>query len=130
MMEWTPGLSTRIPQFDARHAEIFRWLAELEHAAADQRTLFGVYAVTRLKNYARELFAAEEYLLKSAGYPNLVEHIAEHAAFRIKLDEIQLRSIVQDISTDDVEFLKVWLTNHIAKTDMAYAPYLRKLNLK
>ena len=113
---------------DAQHKAIFQWLAELENAAADRRTLLGAYAIARLKSHVREHFAAEEALLKSAGYPHLVEHMAEHAAFRTRLGELQLKSITHDVSLDTVELLKEWLTNHIAKTDMAYVPYLRKLN--
>jgi len=127
MIEWTPALSTGIPLLDEQHKAIFRWLAELEAAAVDQRTLFGAYAVTRLKHYARDHFAAEEALMKSAAYPQLNEHMAEHAAFRAKLAELQLKSIAEDLSTDTVKFLEDWLTNHIAKTDMAYVPFLKQL---
>jgi hemerythrin len=124
MTEWTPALSTGVPLLDEQHKSIFQWLAELESAAVDERTLFGVYAITRLKHYVREHFAAEEALMKSAAYPDLLEHIAEHAVFRDKLMELQLKSIGQDISIDTVTLLNDWLANHIAKTDMAYVPYL------
>lgn len=126
MIEWTPALATGNEQLDEQHKAIFQWLTELEHAAADQRTLFGVYAITRLKHYMREHFAAEEALMKATGYPDLVAHQAEHATFRARLGELQLKSIGEDISCDTVEFLKSWLCNHIAKTDMAYVPYLKR----
>jgi hemerythrin len=130
MIEWTPALSTGVPVLDEQHKAIFQWLAELESATVDQRTLFGVYVITRLKHYMREHFAAEEAMMKAAGYPNLAEHLAQHAEFRSRLEEIQLKSIGEDISTDTVRFLNHWLTNHIAKTDMAYVPYLKKQQAK
>ncbi len=126
MIEWTPDLSTGVPVLDKQHKAIFQWLAELESATVEQRTLFGVYVITRLKHYMREHFAAEEAMMKSAGYPDLAEHQAQHAEFRAKLEELQLKSIGEDISTDTVCFLNHWLTNHIAKTDMAYVPYLKR----
>ncbi len=126
MTEWTPKLSTGVPDLDEQHKAIFQWLDELESATAEQRTLFGVYVITRLKHYLREHFAAEEALMKSAGYPGLAEHLAQHAEFRAKLNELQLKSIGEDISEDTVRFLNHWLVNHIAKTDMAYVPYLKK----
>lgn len=126
MIEWTPELSTGIAQLDEHHKEIFQWLAELESAAVEERTLFGVYALTRFKQYVREHFSVEEALMKSAGYPGLVEHLEEHAAFRAKLRELQRKAIGQDVSVEAVDFLKDWLTTHIAKTDMAYVPYLKK----
>jgi hemerythrin-like metal-binding protein len=108
----------------------FQWLAELENAAAEERTLFGVYALVRLRHYAREHFAAEEKLMKACGYAEFAEHVAEHMAFRAKLEKLHLKSIGTDISTDTIEFLKDWLTHHITITDMAYVPCLRKLELK
>lgn len=126
MIEWTTALSTGVPALDEHHKTIFRWLAELENAAADQRTLFGVYVITRLKHYVREHFTAEEALMQAANYPDLAAHMAEHEAFRARLGELQLKSIAQDVSSETVEFLMEWLANHITKTDMAYVPYLKQ----
>lgn len=127
MIEWTSDLGTSVALLDEQHKEIFQWLAELEHAAHDERTLFGVYSLTRLKHYTRAHFEAEEALMKAAGYPELAKHAAEHAAFRARLDELHLKSIGQDISQETVEFLTNWLTHHITEIDMAYVPYLKKL---
>lgn len=127
MTEWTPDLSTGVSLLDEQHREIYQWLAELQSAADDERTLFGVYSLTRLKHYTRAHFAAEEALMKAAGYPDLAAHAAEHATFRTRLDELHLKSIGQDISKDTVDFLTNWLTSHITRTDMAYVPHLRKL---
>lgn len=125
MIEWTHAISTGVPLLDEHHQNIFAWLAELESAALDKRTLFSVYALVRLKHYTRDHFAAEEALMKSAGFPGLTAHMAEHAAFRVRLGELQIKSMGQDISTDTVKLLSDWLTHHITKTDMAYVPYMR-----
>lgn len=126
MIEWTPDLSTGIELLDEHHKEIFQWLAELESAAAEERTLLSVYALTRFKHYVREHFSVEEALMKSVNYPGLAEHVAEHAVFRSRLRDFQLKAIYQDVSTETVDFLKDWLLNHIAKADLAYVPYLKK----
>ena len=91
MIEWTPSLSTGNEVLDEQHKALFRWLAELDSAANDSRTLFGAYAITRLKTYTRNHFAAEEALMKASGYPALGEHIAEHEAFRARLAELHLQ---------------------------------------
>jgi hemerythrin len=126
MIEWTPDLSTGVPKLDEQHKALFQWLAELENATVEERTLFGVYVLTRLKHYMREHFAAEEALMRAAGYPDLEQHVAQHAEFRARLEELQLKSIGEDISLDTVRFLNHWLCNHIAVTDLAYVPYLKK----
>ena len=125
-MDWTPDLSTGVPSIDDQHKQLFLWLAELQCATADQRTLFGVYVITRLKHYIREHFAAEEALMRAAAYPDLDQHIAEHARFRARLEELQLKSIGEDITEDTVRFLNEWLVRHITGTDMAYVPYLNQ----
>jgi hemerythrin-like metal-binding protein len=125
MIEWTPELGTGVPLLDEHHKAIFLWLAELESASAEQRTLFGAYAITRLKHQIRDHFAAEEALMTSAGYPGLAQHRAAHAEFRASLEDLQIRSIQQDMSEDAVQFLRDWLVHHITTTDMAYVPYLK-----
>lgn len=126
MIQWTPALATGVPLLDEQHQTIFRWLAELESATAEQRTLFGAYAITRLQSYVRDHFAAEEALMRAAGYPDLVAHVAEHEAFRRRLAELQVQAMVRDASADTVAFLRDWLVNHIGKTDMSYVPCLGK----
>jgi hemerythrin len=126
MIQWTPALATGVPLLDEQHQTIFRWLAELESATAEQRTLFGAYAITRLQSYVRDHFAAEEALMQAAGYPDLPPHRAEHEAFRRRLAELQVQAMVRDASADTVAFLRDWLVNHIGKTDMAYVPCLGK----
>ena len=126
MTKWTPALSTGVPLLDEHHMKIFEWLAELESAAVEERMLVGVYVLVRLKHYTRDHFAAEEALMKSAGYPDLAAHKAEHSAFRARLGELQLKSMGQNVSTDTVKLVRNWLIHHIAKTDMAYVPYLKK----
>ncbi|MBL8486547.1 MAG: hemerythrin family protein [Rhodocyclaceae bacterium] len=126
-MEWTDALSTGNALLDEHHREIFRWIAELESAATENRTLFGVYVITRLNRYVREHFKVEEALMRQAGYPKLAEHIAEHEAFRHRIGEMHVHSIAREIPKETVDYLNGWLTNHIARTDMEYVPFLAKL---
>ena len=125
MSLWTSELSTGIPLLDEHHQEIFLWLAELESATADKRTLFGVYALTRLKHHVSAHFAAEEALMQAMAYPQLSEHRQQHAEFRGRLGELQANSIGQDIPLETVDFLNNWFLEHITQTDMCYVPYLK-----
>lgn len=40
-----------------------------------------------------------------------------------------MKSIARDVSAETVEFLREWLTHHIATIDMAYVPYLKRRKL-
>jgi len=127
MVERNPSHCSGVPRLDAHHEETLRWVAELESAAADQRTLFGAYAITRLKSHARVHFAAEEDLMQAADCPNLTEHMAEHAEFSAKIDELQLKFIEQELSIATVKLLRDWLTQHVARSDLTHDSLLGNL---
>lgn len=125
-MEWTDALATGHSAIDDQHRELLRCLNELETATAEQRTLLAVYSITRLKHYVSDHFATEEAIMVECDFPKLQEHIREHENFRSKMLELQSKSIVLDVSTDMVEFLRNWMVGHIRSSDREYIPYLKK----
>lgn len=125
-MEWTEALATGNADIDAQHRELLDCLNELETATVEQRTLLAVYSITRLKHYVRDHFATEEAVMVACNFPKLKEHILEHENFRSKMLELQSKSIVLDVSTEMVEFLRNWLVGHICSSDREYIPYLKK----
>lgn len=127
-LDWSAGLATGIHLLDAQHRGIFRWFAELDSAAAEQRTLLAVYTLTRLNRHMLDHFAAEEAVMRAASFPSLAQHVAEHRAFRGRLSKLQIESARRDINADTVALLRTWLIDHIHGHDMAYVPYLGWLN--
>jgi hemerythrin-like metal-binding protein len=123
-MEWTPALATGQITLDDQHRGLFKCLDDLETATAEERTLFAVYTLTRLKHYASDHFTTEEAMMRKSNYPRLKQHIDEHEQFRVRLRDLQISSVHTDVSTTMVEFLRDWLVNHIAKSDMDYVPYI------
>ena len=70
-------------------------------------------------------FSHEERLMLKYGYKGFKEHKAEHEELIRNVRKIQ--HIVQaekPVSTEDVEFLRKWLTGHILSTDMKLGSYL------
>lgn len=130
MFAWTPALSTHEPLLDEQHQELFRRFEAIRLAMEEHRTLYGVYALTLLKHFARDHFASEEALMAEAGYPRLAAHREEHEKFRARLDKLVVRSIGQDVTPEILALLQDWLTNHIAKSDLDYTPWLEKLRNK
>lgn len=125
-MEWTNALATGHSTIDEQHRELIHCLSELETATTEQRTLLAVYSITRLKHYVRDHFATEEAAMEQCDFPKLKEHIEEHEYFRARMHDLQSKSIVQDVSTEMVEFLANWLVGHISGSDREYVPYLKK----
>ncbi|MCX7174056.1 MAG: bacteriohemerythrin [Proteobacteria bacterium] len=125
-MKWTQALATGHELIDEQHRGLFHCLEELETATTEQRTLLAVYSITRLKHYVREHFETEEAVMKQCKFPKFKEHIAEHENFRTKMAALQGKAVILDVSAEMVEFLADWLINHVAESDLEYAPYLRK----
>ena len=122
-MKWSDKLATGVAEIDEQHQALFQWFAQLESAAADQRMMTAAYALTRLSQYTRTHFTAEETLMARHAYPALEAHRAEHQAFSKKLQELQAVATTQDISAATIVLLREWLANHIMVSDMDYIPY-------
>jgi hemerythrin len=118
-MKWTNDLATGVAEIDEQHRSLFDWLGQLECAAADQRAMTAAYCLTRLGQYTRSHFDAEEALMAGCAYPGLANHRAEHDAFREQLRELQAASLNRDITGDAIELLRSWLVTHIMVSDMA-----------
>lgn len=125
-MKWTAALATGHPVIDEQHRELFRLLAELELATAEQRTLLAVYTITRVKHHVREHFETEELVLEHCKFPKLMEHVAEHEKFRAKMLNFQSKAVIIDVSWEMVQFLTDWLIQHISTVDAEYIPYLKQ----
>lgn len=124
-MKWSDKLATGVAEIDEQHQMLFQFFAQLEDATADQRIMTAAYALTRLSQYTRSHFTAEEKLMEANRYPALAAHRDEHEAFRKKLAELQTLATSQDISTATITLLRDWLIKHIMVSDMDYVPYTK-----
>ncbi|HEY6896245.1 MAG TPA: hypothetical protein VI279_03210 [Rhodocyclaceae bacterium] len=100
--------------------ELLHWLAELECAEQDRRTLFGAYAITRLWSSAVALFALEEVLMLADGDPQLAQCITANALFVQSLVALQITSIGRDLPAETVASLKTWITQHLAESEARF----------
>lgn len=125
-MGWDKKLSTGNEQLDAQHQTVFRHIDDLESATAEQRTMLAVHVLSRLNSYTREHFSTEEALMKAAGFPDLEQHVAEHAVFRARIKSLLEQAIFHEITMEVVSAVKTWLIEHISHSDMKYVPYLKR----
>ena len=122
---WDARLSTGVSLLDEQHIALFDCLQYLERATAQKAMLATFHAMEQLSRYVRDHFSAEEHLMKVSCYPGLAEHVNEHRVFCDKLFELRKTYLDHDISSDLIDFLRAWLEQHVAQTDMAYVPYLK-----
>lgn len=127
-LQWSEKLTTGVAEIDEQHRSLFDWFAQLEEAAADRRMMTAAYALTRLKQYTRTHFTAEEKLMAENAYPRLDAHRAEHESFRKRLGDVQMLALTKDIGEEAVALLRDWLVKHIMVSDMDYVPYVRGLS--
>lgn len=86
-------------------------------------------AIAAFVDYVNRHFAREEGIFMPTDYPDKKNHLRKHAEIKQTVLGISeaYRANPQSINLDEVmEFLKVWLTNHILRTDQTYMPYLEK----
>ena len=82
--------------------------------------------------YTEKHFAYEERLFKKFGYAEQQSHFNEHTELVDQVKDLQKKMKEGDfmLSIELMLFLKDWLTKHILKTDMAYAPFLIEKGVK
>ncbi|GAB6038477.1 hemerythrin family protein [Fundidesulfovibrio butyratiphilus] len=125
-LQWSDDLSIGIPEIDAQHQSLVEMLNSLHDAAENGDASAYPATVKKMKEYAIMHFSTEERHMKRHKYPDLFDHMAEHAFFVSKVkdftastaEEIQMLPAVLD-------FLKQWLAGHISGVDVKMGHFLR-----
>jgi hemerythrin len=127
LMQWTEALSVHIAEIDKQHQRLITLINQLDdaiHVGNDHDVLGAV--LEELLDYTRTHFRYEENLLKTNGYPELEAHKAEHDSLTEKvvfLGDYFKRG--ENLNTVQImQFLKIWLEEHIMGVDRTYAEYL------
>lgn len=129
-MQWTGDLATGVAEIDNQHKEIFNRFDRLFNACSEGK---GKEEVLRLllflQDYVKEHFSAEERLQLREAYPEFSEHKAQHAGFITEVERLARELAAEGATLPLVikanKTLTSWLIQHISKTDMAFAEYLR-----
>ena len=127
LLEWSDELSIGINSIDEQHKKLVNMINALNDALAEGKAnellakIFDGLAVYTVKH-----FGYEEELFAQHGYVEAEAHKNEHEALINQVKALQDKMNEGDfmISVEVMAFLKDWLTNHIMKTDKAYAPFL------
>lgn len=127
LMTWTEDCSVKIESIDAQHKMLFSWVNDLYDAMcagrADQELGQILYGLVQ---YTRYHFLHEEKLMQDHGYPDYLNHKAQHDALRKRVDDFQaqFQSGNAGITTELMDFLKNWVSNHIQISDKSYSAHL------
>ena len=126
-LEWIPALAVGNAEIDEEHKTLFALINKLDDLRMSEmgrRELRDV--ADELAKYVHVHFTHEESLFTAKGYPGAAGHIEEHRAFVGKVAEFHARIIGGDpkIAGEMANYLRTWLSRHIAMSDRKYRPWL------
>jgi len=127
---WEAKYETGNALIDGQHKRLFKQMDSLALAlykGKSKSELNGILGF--LENYVREHFTTEEDLMMKNENPEFQKHRSQHLAFRdiIKQFRWELESRGADayLALKVEKELRNWWMNHILKTDISHAQFLK-----
>ena len=128
VVAWEDGYVLGIDEIDEHHKHLVDLINrsynanDLLHNRDKIEKIF-----SELVKYTEYHFNSEELMMRKLGYSKIDSHIAEHAYFKDKLNELLNNLLYRDVWVDTqlISYLGVWLLNHIAYEDKDFANYAK-----
>lgn len=124
---WKSRYSVGVRDLDRQHQTIMQGLNELHEELMNGKINEAVVPlVNNLVSIAAEHFATEERLMEQSMFPGFAEHRASHQALSRRVSEFIARQETGDGAAycQFMYFLREWMTTHMEKEDLKYAPWL------
>jgi len=130
LTDWNSNLETGNDEVDAQHRELlerFKCFSEACRSGKGKQEVVALYDF--LEKYAINHFDTEEPLMGYHNYPYITTHRLEHQDFTARLRrlkyEIDQDRITLPLIIETSETLLRWVINHIHKTDVKMAKFLK-----
>jgi hemerythrin len=126
-IEWNHSFLLGFHEVDAHHRHLVELLTRThDEFIASTQNLGPI--LDELVDYTQYHFKSEELWMLDGLYPEIAGHKKEHATFLHKALQLQKyhHSKSRYISLELIEFLEVWIANHILITDAKFARYLSR----
>jgi hemerythrin len=127
LIEWSEKLSVGIESIDLQHRKLIEIINSLDDALGNGNAIEVMDRIFRnLLIYTENHFEYEEKLFRQYGYSAQADHKISHQRLTDQVLTLQARAASgqEPIGDELLAFLKLWLTEHIIKEDMAYASFL------
>ncbi len=129
---WNPKYSTGIGLIDDQHRTLFATVAQLRVLIQENgdREAIG-HLLELLLTTAREHFETEEDFMSRYGYPDLAQHVAEHASMLMGLQDLKAKfeESHQSMAMMVPTFMEGWLRHHISDGDFGFVTFLKARSL-
>ena len=129
---WNSKYDTGIKIIDEQHQELFRAVEQLRRLVQGGAQREAVEALLGdLVACTERHFTTEEDRMASCGYPDLTQHVAEHASMLTSLHELRDRfqESHQTMALMVPTFMEGWLRHHISDGDFGFVTFLKSRNL-
>ena len=126
---WTDKLSVKVAAMDMQHQQLVTLVNQLHDAMTTGHGREKITSILReLVSYTKRHFAAEESFMQTIKYPNYDSHKRLHDELTRKVVEFQARLEKGELVTPNtlLNFLNMWLINHIQQEDMQYGRHAEK----
>ena len=129
---WNIRYSTGIRIIDEQHQELFRMVERLRkmvQVGADRVMVQGL--LEDMVACSERHFATEEAYMGRFNYPDLTQHVSEHATMLTSLHELLARfeESHQVMAMMVPTFMEGWLKHHISDGDFGFVTFLKARNL-
>lgn len=129
---WNTRYNTGILIIDEQHQELFATVDRLRKSVQGGAAREEVQALlSDLIHASEHHFTTEEAFMAKYGYPDLTQHVAEHASMLTSLCE--LRDKFQEnhhaLALMVPTFMEGWLRHHISDGDFGFVTFLKARNL-
>lgn len=130
---WKPDYEVHVPFMDDEHRELATRLNALflpMSRGEDPEVLAPL--LDALIQHTAAHFESEEQAFARYAYPLAAAHQAVHAELLEKVCHLQKEFLAgrQQLTLTAMQFLKVWLVEHIGREDLAFADFLRQRSLE
>ncbi|WP_243382820.1 bacteriohemerythrin [Geothrix alkalitolerans] len=129
---WNTRYNTGIQVIDEQHQELFSTVDRLRssvQSGADRTEVESLLAT--LVSHSERHFATEESFMARYAYPDLTQHVAEHASMLTSLHELlsKFQESPHALALMVPTFMEGWLKHHISDGDFGFVTFLKSRNL-
>ena len=129
---WSSRYDTGIQLIDEQHQELFGIVDRLRRMVQEGSGRDALEAqLGDLLACSRRHFATEETYMSRFGYPDLPQHVSEHASMLNSLHELmtKFQESHQSMALMVPTFMEGWLKHHISDGDFGFVTFLKAHNL-
>ena len=125
--EWSEEISINVVEIDEQHKLLIGIINDLHDSIQEGSAKEDINKIlVRLILYIQIHFDTEEHLMTETNYPDETEQKKEHFALATRVGELYRRQLEgqPSVAIEIMDFLKIWLTDHILNIDKKFGTYL------